>query len=385
VDARIAGRVALVHDFLVQDGGAERCALELAHLLPAAPVHTSFFDRDTFSDRIDPDRVRPWPLQRLLKGRHFRSLLPLYPLYFSTLDLRAAELVVSSSVAFAKAVRTGRRSLHISYIHTPMRYAWDLDAYLSRSSYQLPTRLAARLLRQPLVAWDRRTARGPDVLVANSQNVGRRIQERWGRPAEVIYPPVDTAELRATERDDGFLLIAARLLAYRRVEHAVEAAGLLGRELVVVGDGPEMGRLRRMAGPGVRFTGHLPRPALVDLFERCHAYLLPGVEDFGIAPVEAMAAGKPVVALARGGALETVVDGVTGVLYDRPGARPLADAITRLDELVVDRHALRTHAERFDRHRFLEAWRALFERLGVDRALYHSLADRLPDAGAGPP
>jgi glycosyltransferase involved in cell wall biosynthesis len=363
-------RVALVHDFLVQDGGAERCALELARLLPDAPVHTSFFDSDAFSDRIDPSRVRPWPLQRLLHGRHFRALLPAYPLYFSALDLRDAELVVSSSVAFAKAVRTSRRALHISYIHTPLRYAWDLEAYLAGSSYRLPTRLASRLLRQPMLAWDRRTARGPDILIANSENVRRRIEDRWGRSAEVIHPPVDTSEFRLSGRDDGFLLVAARLLAYRRVGDAIEAAGLLNRELVVVGDGPERDKLRRLAGPTVRFAGHLPRPALIDLFERCHAYLLPGVEDFGIAPVEAMAAGKPVVALARGGALETVVDGETGFLYEDAGARPLAEAVERLDGAAFDVLALRAHAERFDRCRFRAAWRALLERTGVDRRLY---------------
>ena len=364
-------RVALVHDFLVQDGGAERCAIELAGLLPEALLYTSFFDAERFADRLDARRVRPWPLQRLLKGRHFRSLLPLYPLYFSRLDLRSAELVVSSSVAFAKAVRTSRRAVHVSYVHTPMRYAWDLDAYLDRSSYRLPTRAAARLMRAPLLAWDRRTARGPDVLVANSENVRRRIEARWGRPAEVIHPPVDTAELRLAGRDDGFLLVAARLLAYRRIEDAVRAANLLGRELVVVGDGPERRHLARLAGPTVQFTGHLPRAQLVDLFERCHAYLLPGVEDFGIAPIEAMAAGKPVVALARGGALETVADGLTGVLYERPGARPLAEAIERLDTLAFEPARLREAAERFDRRHFLAAWRALLDRLGVDPGLYH--------------
>lgn len=361
---------AIVHDFLVQDGGAERCAIELAGLLPGAPVYTSFFDAGTFGDRLDPARVHPWPLQRLLGGRHFRSLLPLYPAYFSLLDLRWAALVVSSSVAFAKAVRTGRGATHVAYVHTPMRYAWDLDAYLATSSYGLPTRIASRTLRAPLLAWDRRTARQPDVLVANSENVRRRIGERWGRQAELIYPPVDTAELRLTGQDDGFLLMAARLLAYRRADDAIEAANRLGRELVVVGDGPERARLERLAGPTVRLTGHLPRAELISLFERCHAYLVPGVEDFGIAAVEAMAAGKPVVALAAGGALETVVDGVTGVLYAEPGGASMADAIERLEALDFEPAALRRHAERFDRAHFGDAWRALLAQLGVDRALY---------------
>lgn len=363
------GGAAIVHDFLVQDGGAERCAIELSRLLPDAPLYTSFFDAATFADRLPPDRVRAWPLQRLLGGRHFRSLLPLYPAYFSLLDLRWADLVVSSSVAFAKAVRTRRDALHVAYVHTPMRYAWDLDAYLRASSYRMTTRLASRALRQPLLAWDRRTAAGPDVLVANSENVRRRIRERWGRDAELIYPPVDTTELQLSGRDDGFLLMAARLLAYRRADDAVMAANELRRELLIVGDGPERARLERLAGPTVRFTGHLPRSQVLELFERCHAYLLPGVEDFGIAAVEAMAAGKPVVALAAGGALETVVDGRTGVLYAEPGWRSLAEAVEKLDTLAFDPASLRQHAERFDRRHFGDAWRALLTRLGVDARL----------------
>lgn len=364
------GGAAIVHDFLVQDGGAERCAIELARLLPAAPVYTTFFDRATFADRLAPERVHPWPLQRLLGGRHFRSLLPLYPAYFSLLDLRWARLVVSSSVAFAKAVRTSRQALHVAYVHTPMRYAWDLDSYLHASSYRLPTRLASRALRAPLLAWDRRTARNPDVLVANSETVRQRIRERWGRDAELIYPPVETAEFSPAERDDGYLLLAARLLAYRRVEDAIRAAGALGRELVVVGDGPERRRLEQIAGPTVRFTGHLPRAGLVDLFERCHAYLLPGIEDFGIAAIEAMAAGKPVVAYAGGGAVETIIDGRTGVLYGSATAAALAEAIERLDGIAFDRAVLREQAERFDRRHFTAGWRALFARLGVPAELY---------------
>ena len=370
-------RVALVHDFFVDDGGAERCALELARLFPQAPVFTTFFDRARFGDRLDPRRVRPWALQRILGGRRFRSLLPLYPAYFSLLDLRDVPLVVSSSVAFSKAVRTSRRGLHVSYVHTTMRYGWDLDAYLAGSSYSRAARLAARTVRAPLIAWDRRTASRPDVLVANSENVRERIRLRWGRSAEVIHPPVDTAEFSLGADDDGFLLVAARLLAYRRLDLAVEAANRLKRELVIVGDGPERARLERLAGPTVRFTGHLPRREVVGLFERCHAYLLPGIEDFGIAPVEAMACGRPVVAYRAGGALESVVDGATGVLFDRPDVGALAEAIERRDSIAFDPSKLREAAQSFDRANFLSRWRALLARLGVDAELYDSSDGRL--------
>ena len=369
--ARRSAEAVLVHDFFVQDGGAERVAIELARLLPTATVETTFFDRARFGDRIHPSRVRTWPLQRLLGPTpHFRALLPLYPLWFPALDLRSARLVVSSSTHFAKGVRTSRRALHATYIHSPMRYAWDLDTYLAGSSYSVASRLGARVVKPLLQAWDRRTARWPDVVVCNSRLVQDRIRRLWGREAEIIHPPVDTAEIPLAAADDGFLLVAARLLAYRRVDLAIEASVRLGRELVVVGDGPERRRLERSAGPTVRFLGHVDRPTLLELFARCHAYVLPGVEDFGIAPVEAMAAGKPVVAFRAGGALETVAEGRTGVFFDRAAPDALAEAIERLDATRFDPAGIRAHAEVFDTAVFRARWRDLFARSGVDPRLY---------------
>ena len=365
-------RAALVHDFFVQDGGAESCAVEFAHLLPGATIHTTFFDERTFGERISPRRVHPWPLQRLVgPSRRFRSLLPLYPLWFSMLDLRSADFVLSSSVAFAQAVRTSRRALHVSYVYTPLRYAWDLDRYLAGSSYGPGARLGARTLQPLLRRWDRATAQRPDVLVAISEEVRGRIRRLWGREAKLIYPPVDTAAIRVSDTDEGFYLIAARLLAYRRVDLAVEACKRLGRELVVVGDGPERSRLEAAAvGSQVRFLGHVDRAVLLDLFRRCHAYLVPGIEDFGIAPLEAAAAGKPVIAFRGGGARETVSDGLSGIFFERPDPSSLAAGMERLDTLELDRWAIRSHAERFDRSVFLEHWRLLLGQLGVDPGLY---------------
>ncbi len=362
---------AVVHDFFVQDGGAERVAIELARLLPAATIHTTFFDGRRFMDRLDPDRVRSWPLQRLIGPTpNFRALLPLYPLWFSMLDLRDAPLVVSSSSHFAKAVRTSRRSVHVAYVHTPARYIWQLDAYLARSSYARPARFGGRVMKPLLQRWDRETARRPDVIVCNSAAVRERIATFWGRSAELIHPPVDTSEIPFPGTDEGFLLVAARLLAYRRIDLAVDAATRLGRDLVVVGDGPERRTLEQIAGPSVRFLGHLPRAELVELFTRCHAYLLPGVEDFGIASVEAMAAGKPVVAFRAGGALDTLVEGQTGVFFDRQTVDAVAEAIERLDRLGVDPAVIRAHAETFDAAVFRQRFRELFGRLEVDPHLY---------------
>ena len=364
-------RAALVHDFFVHDRGGERVAIELSRLLPTSPVYTSFFDADRFGRRIDPARVRTWPLQRLVPPTdRFRVFLPLYPMYFSMLDLRRYDLVVSSSVSFSKAVRTAPDAVHVAYVHTPMRYAWDLDAYLSGSALPGPACIGARVARPLLQRWDRWTAARPDHMVANSRAVRDRIRRLWGRDAEIIHPPVDTTEIALSGDDDGYLLVAARLLAYRRIDLAVRAATALGRELVVAGDGPERERIEALAGPTVRFVGSVARPELIELFRRCHAYVVPGVEDFGIAPLEAMAAGKPVVAFAGGGALETVFDGETGVFFARPDPDALADAIRTLDTISFDPVRIRAHAETFDTQLFFRRWRELFARLGVDPALY---------------
>jgi len=378
-------RTAVVQDWFFAPGGSEEVAIEIAGLLPGAEVITSFMEPG-YRERLAGHPIRTWPLQRVLGAtKRYRSFLPLYPPWFGGLDLRDRDLVISSSSAFAKAARTRPRSeggLHIAYIHAPMRYAWDLDTYLAGSSVSRPGRLAARVIRPWLRRWDRSTAMRPDVLVANSGAVRDRIKQAWGRDAEVIHPPVRLDRIDVSARDDGFLLVAARLLAYRRIDLAIEAANRLRRELVVVGDGPELASLQSLAGPTVSFTGRLDRAALVDLYARCHAYLVPGEEDFGMAPVEAMGAGKPVVALRAGGALETVVDGVAGVLFDArsaatrsaapPAVDALAAAIERADSMSFDRLAIRANAERFGvdvfRRRFVE----LFTRLGVDRSLYRS-------------
>ncbi len=371
-------RTAVVQDWFFAPGGSEEVAIEIASLLPGSEVITSFME-PSYRERLAGHSIRTWLPHRFLGAtQRYRTFLPIYPLWFGGLDLRDRDLVVSSSSAFAKAARTRPRNeggLHVAYIHAPMRYAWDLDAYLAGSSVSSPGRLAARVLRPWLRRWDRSTAMRPDVLVANSGAVRDRIKRVWDRDAEVIHPPVRLEGIEVSDVDDGFLLVAARLLAYRRIDLAVEAANRLGRELVIVGDGPDAGHLRALAGPAVRFAGRLDRPALIELFARCHAYLVPGEEDFGMAPVEAMGAGKPVVALRAGGALETVVDGATGVLVDAPTVEAFVAAIERVDSMSLDRAAIRAHAERFSVHVFRRRFVELLDRLDVDPSLYRRFDD----------
>jgi glycosyltransferase involved in cell wall biosynthesis len=367
---RTIADVAIAQDWLAAEAGSEWVTLELSRLLADADIHTTFFEPGIFGRAFLPERVRTWPLQRIPgAATRFRSFLPFYPIWFSLLDLRHYELVISSSVAFAHAVRTGPNALHVSYVHTPLRYAWDLDTYLAGSSAGFPARLGARLLQPALRSWDRATSARPDIIVANSMTVRERIRRFWDRDAEVIHPPVDVESIPMAVKNDGFLLVAARLLAYRRVDIAIEAAAQLNCELVVVGDGPERHRLDSFAGPHTRFMGRVDRPTLIDLFSRCRAYVVPGVEDFGIAPVEAMAAGKPVVALRAGGARETVLDGETGVLYDKPEVAALCAAIERLDSIAIDPVACRRRAATFGRDRFRSRWRDLLLGSGVRSAL----------------
>jgi glycosyltransferase involved in cell wall biosynthesis len=363
-------RTALVQDWFYAPGGSEDVAVELAGLLPGCEVITSFME-PVFRPRLAGHPIRTWPLQRVFgPTRRYRSFLPIYPLWFGTLDLRDRALVISSSVAFTHAVRTRPGATHISYVYTPLRYAWDLDTYLAGSSVSLASRAGARVARPLLQRWDKATAGRPDLVVAISETVRERIKCLWGRDSELIYPPVNTSEIAVSATDDGFLLVAARMLAYRRLDLAVGAATRLGRELVVVGCGPEEKRLRGMAGSSVRFVGRVDRPTLLDLFARCHAYVVPGIEDFGIAPVEAMAAGKPVVGFRGGGVAETVLDGTTGALFDRPDVDSLVGAIERVDAETFDREVIRQRAETFDTAVFRRQWRDLLARSGIDASLY---------------
>jgi glycosyltransferase involved in cell wall biosynthesis len=364
-------RAAIAHDWFYQPGGGENVALELADLLPQADVYTSFADRAS-NDQLQR-RLRTWPLQRVVgPTTRYRYFLPLYPLWFGTLDLRGYQLVVSSCSGFAKGVRTSASSPHLAYIHTPLRYAWQRETYLSTSSLPLPARAAARVLHPLLRRWDRAAARRPDLLIANSGAIQRQIHEVWGLDSEVIYPPVRVDDIEISDRDEGFLLVVSRVVAYRRLDLVVDAARRLDRTLVIAGDGPELPKLRAMAGPSVRFLGRQDRAGVKDLLARCHAYVVPGDEPFGIAPVEAMAAGKPVVGFRGGGVAETVLDGQTGVLFDDATPESMAAAIERLDSLRFDPARIRARAEEFSTQVFRRRFVELFRRLGVDPTLYRA-------------
>lgn len=345
-------RVALVHDWLTGNRGGEKVLLELVRLFPSAEVFTLFHFRGSVPAEIESRGVRTTFLQRLVAPeREYRRLLPLFPVAAETWDLRGFDLVVSSSHCVAKNARAPRGSPHVSYCHTPVRYLHhQFDAYFERRSAL--ARLAAGLARRPLAAWDVRTASRVDAFAANSENVARRVVALYGARAEVVPPPVDLDHYTpGPGRRNGFLIVSA-FVPYKRIPDALEAARLSGLPLTVAGSGPDGARLRRQAGETVSFVDTPSDEELRELYRGAEALLMPGEEDFGIVPVEAQACGTPVIALGRGGALETVVDGSTGVLYAEPGPEGLLRAIDRFRGLRFNPDDAVRNSRRFSRESF---------------------------------
>jgi glycosyltransferase involved in cell wall biosynthesis len=335
------GSVLIVHDYLNQRGGAERVVLEMASIWPRAPIYTSLYrPASTFPEfrRLD---IRTTFLNALPVDRGFRSLFPLYAPAFASLGTLDADVIVSSSSGWAHWIRSAARSLHVVYCHTPARWLYS-GLHLGQSRRQ--RRL--RPLIKPLRCADRIAARRADLYLTSSEHIRRRIQKVYGLNAVAVPPPVDTARFTPRSRGER-LLVVSRLLAYKRVDLVVDAATQAGLPLDVVGAGPELENLRARAGPTVTFHGELPDDAVTELMEACRAFVLPGAEDFGITPVEANAAGKPVVAFAGGGALETLEDGYSAAFFSRPTSEALLEAIARCDAIETAPERLALKAKRF--------------------------------------
>jgi len=369
-DGPFAGlRVALVHDWLTGMRGGERVVDALLELMPQAELFTLVHRPGSVSERIEARRIHTSFVQALPGvQRHYRWYLPLFSRAIERFDFGGFDLVVSSSHCVAKGAIT-RGIPHLCYCHTPVRYAWDqFDAYFGKGRSRLPIRLAAGAVTRSLRDWDRRTADRVHAFVANSNHVRERIRMAYGRDARVIHPPVDLDRFAPAPAREDFYLIVSALVPYKRIDIAVEAMTRLGRPLVVVGSGPELPRLRALAGPTVRFTGWLSDAEVAELMGRCRALLMPGLEDFGLVPVEAQAAGAPVIALGAGGVLDTVVDAAagadaTGVLFALPTADGLREAVLRFEELRIDPDALVRNVRRFHPDRFREGMTDALEQL----------------------
>jgi glycosyltransferase involved in cell wall biosynthesis len=362
-------RVAIVHDWLTGMRGGEKTLEAIVEIVPAATLFTLVHVGGSVSPTIERLPIRTSFLQRMPGARrYYRQLLPLFPAAIEQFDLDAFDLVISTSHCAAKAAVRGGRARHLCYCHTPMRYAWDqFDAYFGPAHVGAAASAALRPLMAWFARWDRATADRVDRFVANSQHVARRIGRYYDRLADVVYPPVDTGYFDlappASRQPDPYFLIVSALVPYKRLDLAVHACRRAGMPLKIAGDGPEGPRLRALAGPDVELLGRVGPPELRELYRRAQALLMPGEEDFGIAPVEAQACGCPVIALARGGALESVVDGETGILVGEPGVEAFSEAIGRLPGLRFDPPALRANAVRFSRARFKREMAAQLRRL----------------------
>jgi glycosyltransferase involved in cell wall biosynthesis len=338
--------VALAHDYLNQRGGAERVALELARIFPAAPLYTSLYRPESTFPEFGAVDVRTTPLQHLPVDAGFRNLFPLYPAAWRSLGTIDADLVVSSSSGWAHAIRTSARAFHAVYCYTPARWLYGAD-YLRGDRRTVLLRPAEGAMR----AWDRRAARRADLYIAISRQSQALIERAYGITAPIVYPPVEVDRFTPTPRGDR-LLVVSRLLPYKRVDLVVAAATRAGIGLDVVGVGPALADLQAMAGPSVTFHGSASDSTVNELMAGCRAFCLPGKEDFGLTPVEALAAGKPVVAFRGGGALETVQDGVTGVFFTRQEVDDVLDAIQRCDVLDAEPALLAEAARRFSPESF---------------------------------
>ena len=340
--------VAIVHDYLNQAGGAERVVAVLHRMYPDAPIFTTLFDPDAVGEPLASADIRVSWMQRLPWWKqHFKKYLPLYPFAVRSFDLRGFDLIISSSSAWAKGIRVPAGAVHVCYCYTPMRWAWSFDSYVGRSELDLLSIEAARLVVRVLKRWDVSTAASVDRFIAISSDVARRIRRSYGRESDVVFPPVDVTRFSPARPPEDFFLVVSRLNSYKRIDLAVRACTAMGAPLVVVGDGPDRVALQQMAGPTVRFAGRLADADVAAMFERCRAFILPGMEDFGLTPLEANAAGRPVVAFGAGGALDTVRHGETGLLFTEQTPEALALALTAVTSRSWDAELLRAHAETF--------------------------------------
>lgn len=354
-DTCLPERTVLVHDYLNQYGGAERVLEAMHELAPQAPVYTSIYLPEAM-----PPEYRSWDIRTTwidrLPGarRNHQMVLPAYPMAFERLRTEDCDLVLSSSSAWAKMVRPPAGAVHVSYVHSPMRFAWTFDQYCERERLPAVARRGLRPFMGVLRWRDRATAGRVDRFIANSTVVRDRIRAFWRRDATVIFPPVDVDRFEPappSEVGDYFLMVT-RLVPYKRLDVAIEAFNRLGLPLWIVGDGRDRERLQAMAGPTVRFLGRLSDDEVRHLYARCRASVFMSEDDFGIAQVEGQAAGRPVIALAAGGVFDTVLPDVTGVWVDEQNPESLVDAMRRFDTLTFDTETLIQHAERFSRRRF---------------------------------
>lgn len=325
-------RIAVFHDNFSQMGGAEKVVEEIHNLLSGAALHSTLTVPELLSESLRKANIQTTWMQHLpgIKN-YFRYYFLLYPLAVEAVDLTNYDLVVSSCFGYAKGIRKRKDAVHVCYCHKPMSWVWRYDDYSARAGFG---GLERRLLRGRLAGmkpWDLRAAKQPDYLVANSQVAAERIRQIYHREATVIPPPIDVDRFQLDEPQEDYYLVLSRLVPYKRIDIAIEACNRLNRRLVIIGDGPDRSLLEKLAGPSITFAGRQPDEVVTRYAGRCRALIFPGEEDFEMTLLEVNAAGRPVIAFRAGGALETVVEGATGLFFDQPTGNSLVAAIEDLE------------------------------------------------------
>ncbi|OGY49836.1 MAG: hypothetical protein A3J59_01700 [Candidatus Buchananbacteria bacterium RIFCSPHIGHO2_02_FULL_56_16] len=357
-------KLALIHDHLIQEGGAEQVLAAFQKIWPQAPTYTLLYNPATLSSVFAQKDIRTSFLQHWPGAlRHYQWFLPLMPLATESYDLMDYDVVLSSCSALAKGVITRSNTLHVCYCHTPTRYLWsDTHRYVEELKYNWLVKKIVPLSLHRLRAWDQLAAQRVDLFVANSKNVADRIKKYYRRDSTVIHPPVQTDRLHIAPVVDRYFLTGGRLVAYKRFDLAIRAFNRLGIPLKIFGEGPEEKNLRALAKPNVAFVGRLDPEALAELYSQAVAFINPQIEDFGITAVESMAAGRPVIAFAAGGARETVVENKTGTFFDEQSWEALADTVVRFKPETFNPQLIKQYAEQFSVGRFKNEITSLVDR-----------------------
>lgn len=354
-------KVAIVHDWLTIYGGSESIVRIMHDFYPDAPIYTTVYDKKNMPEDFAKMDIRPSFIQKLpFAKKKYTSYLMLMPYAFEQFDLSEYDLVISSNTSCSKGVITGANTLHICYCNTPMRYGWDFyHEYVSPKGKF--ARFVIAWMMKSIRQWDRLSADRVDAFIANSNNVAKRIKKHYRRPSKVIYPPVRTSMFQKSEVDDGYYLVVSRLVPYKRIDLVAEAFTKLNLPLKIIGDGSEYKAVAAKAGPNVQMLGRVDDDAVLEAMQHCHAFLFPGEEDFGITPIEAQACGKPVIALGKGGALETVEADKTGVFFAEQTVESVAEAVERFEKIQFDSDYIRNHAEKFSEERFRKELKEFFD------------------------
>lgn len=345
-------KVALVHDSLVQYGGAEKVLKVLSDIYPDAPIYTSIYNKEKFQSIFEHSRVRTSSLQNKPQWlrKRYKWMLPFLPAAFESFDFSEFDLVISSSSSFAKGIVTPVHTKHISYCHTPTRFLWDsYHSYLKQQKIPFPLNIPVKKLLHKIRIWDRAAAERVDYFIANSQNVAHRINKFYRKKSTVIYPPIDLEKIEAKKGHADFFLMVSRLERYKNIDTAVKAFNQLpNRRLIIIGDGRDQKRLEQIAQKNITFLGYKSDNVVKEYYQNCRAFIVTAEnEDLGMTPIEAMAAGKPVLALKSGGFLETVIEGITGAFYENNDPESLIKGMIQLLEYNFESETIRHHAEQF--------------------------------------